>query len=490
MRNLFSIIAFSFYVGLSQNALPKFVSNDLENYISKGLTDYNLPGAGIVIVKEGKVVYNKGFGYANIKQKQAFSSDLIFPLASISKHIVASALINSIIEGDSLSLDAPILNFISKDSISNGDRFINTTLKNALSHKVGIEKGHGNFFLYETDFNNLEQVSKAWSTRRVKINKWGYNNASFRFVTHIIAFRNNKPFKQYIDEEFVKRYNIHPFLASYMAVDSTKRLSKYLDVDGINTELSYGPFDIGNYSGSISTSLNGMAKWMNFLLTHKKGQQILQQISQPIVKRGGSHPFNQTSHYYYGFGLYNRMYNGLKEYNHTGGVPGISTYMSLVPEKQLGIFIVINNSSKGAGYAFLNEILDSFLDLPFRDYSTLYHDGLMSQYKERYYNEPKKKKLKSLPTSINTDQLRGQYSHYLYGSIWFKVTPDGYLELSFEHHPNFKAYLSNKKEDFYIFSTTSVLFRQVEIKIIREGVILISFPHIDENYYVFKAKQK
>src|SRR3954471_11805389 len=86
---LFVLIS-SFFISTAQ--VPSFIKDSLDNYIKTGLKDWDIPGLSIVIVKNGEVVYMKGFGVRDIKSNKPVDDQTLFMIASNTKLFTGTAL--------------------------------------------------------------------------------------------------------------------------------------------------------------------------------------------------------------------------------------------------------------------------------------------------------------------------------------------------------------------------------------------------------------
>ena len=66
-----------------------FIRDSLDGYIQKGLNDWNLPGLAVVIVKDGKIVWMKGYGVRDIETKKPVDENTLFMIASNTKLFTA-----------------------------------------------------------------------------------------------------------------------------------------------------------------------------------------------------------------------------------------------------------------------------------------------------------------------------------------------------------------------------------------------------------------
>ena len=93
-------------VGISSERL-----NRIDKYFNKSISENIIPGAVTLIIKDGKIVYNKAFGNENVLEEVKFQNDNIFRIASMTKAITSLAVMMLWEEGN-FSLDDPIEKFI------------------------------------------------------------------------------------------------------------------------------------------------------------------------------------------------------------------------------------------------------------------------------------------------------------------------------------------------------------------------------------------
>jgi hypothetical protein len=143
-----------------------------------------------------------------------------------------------------------------------------------------------------------------------------------------------------------------------------------------------------------------------------------------------------TSHFaLYGLGWFLQEYNGKKIVSHTGGVNGYVTSVTLLPELKLGV-IVLTNTDENNFYEGLKwEIVDAYLDLPYRNYSKVYLENRTAR--ETAFEKELKAKRDTIATSPNTSlplsEYTGNYTNENYGKMNI-VLEKGKLVMRFEHH--------------------------------------------------------
>src|SRR3954447_23399748 len=115
MKRIFPLLFFSLCLqtGIGQPSAagqPAFIRDSLDSYINKGIQDWNIPGLSIVIVKDGKVVWMKGYGVRDLETKKPVDENTLFMIASNTKLFTGSALAMLDAEGR-ISLDDHITKY-------------------------------------------------------------------------------------------------------------------------------------------------------------------------------------------------------------------------------------------------------------------------------------------------------------------------------------------------------------------------------------------
>ena len=145
--------------------------------------------------------------------------------------------------------------------------------------------------------------------------------------------------------------------------------------------------------------------------------------------------FNTGHFALYGLGWFLEEYNGKKIVSHTGGVNGFVTSVTLIPEEKLGIVVLTNTDANGFYEALKLEIMDAYLELPYRNYNKV----AAGMHKANELQ--KEKQLKTVRDSIamnpKTDlpltAYAGEYIHNIYGKMNIKIE-NNKLIMRFEHH--------------------------------------------------------
>ena len=200
------LISFSFLLfHFCLQAQPSFVKDSIDNYINKGMKDWNIPGLAIVIVKDGQVVLMKGYGVRNIETKEPVDENTLFMIASNSKLFTATSLAQ--LEYDKkLSLDDKITKYFPwyADYDSNTTNLV--TIKDMLGHHLGTKTFQGDFTFWNS---TLSRDSIMYKMRLLKPTgnfrqQWGYCNSCFLTAGQVIEKVTGKPWEVYVYDSIIE----------------------------------------------------------------------------------------------------------------------------------------------------------------------------------------------------------------------------------------------------------------------------------------------
>jgi CubicO group peptidase (beta-lactamase class C family) len=210
-------------------------------------------------------------------------------------------------------------------------------------------------------------------------------------------------------------------------------------------------------AASISSSAHDMSHWLIALLDSGRynGQQVIpfqairkSQYPISVIRRAG-HPFNRSFFSLYGLGWELRDYEGHQIISHTGGVDGFVTSVTLLPGENLGVVVLTNTDANGFYEALKWEIIDAYLELPYRNYSQFYLDRYRSFWHEEQamVAQWRDSAAMNLPLPVKRSKFEGEYTHEVYGKAYLESKED-YLLLTLEHHPDLTAkleYIGNNR---------------------------------------------
>ena len=432
--------------GIAQtDSLPAFVKDSLDNYVEKALSDWQIPGVAVCIVKNGKVVIMKGYGIKEVGTNDKVDENTLFMIGSNTKAFTATALA-MLHDSKKLSLDDKVQKWLPDFNLDDPWVTKETNIRDLLCHRLGFETFQGDFMFFDSDLT-MQQVREKFGKVKPMYSfrsKWGYCNAAFMTAGEIIPKVTGKSWAEFLKEKIFVPLGMNNTLALSKDISSaSNKSSAHTVVLGELKKIPYGNIDNLAAAGSISSSVNDMSKWVMMQLDNGKlnGEEIMDAsiisetgIPHSILGDGG-HMFNKSHFSLYALGWFLQEYNGRKIVAHTGGVNGFVTSVALIPEEKLGIIVLTNTDANNFYEALRNEIQDACLGLPYRNYSQFF---LQRQKRnEAEMQQQLKAKRDTIdshpPTALPPKEYAGNYEHEVYGKMNIVLENDK-LVMRFEHH--------------------------------------------------------
>lgn len=474
---LFTIFGFAFC--LTQTfAQPvnrdKFITDSLDFYINRALTNWRIPGASICIVKDGKVVIMKAYGIKELGQPAKVDINTLFMIGSNTKAFTATALA-MLQAGNKLSLDDKVTKYLPQFKLENKPAGEMAIVRDLLCHRLGFQTFQGDFTFYNTNLSRNEIIEKLGQIKAAYPfrTKWGYTNAAFLTAGQIIPVVSGKPWEIFLKENIFSPLGMTNTLA--LTADMPKSLNRTVPHTLINNRLAPIPYcqiDGLAPAGGISSSINDMSKWVLALLNDGKvgARQVIPSAAinatrqaQDIIGRV-KHLDGETNYELYGLGWIIQDYAGHHLVMHDGGVNGYLSSVTLVPQEHLGIVILTNTDQNEFFEALRWEIMDVYFKKQYRDYSETYLTTFKANAVIEQIADTKLRDsvaLDPLP-ALPVINYTGKYVNELYGGMVVTQGLINDLEIRFEHHPRMFAHLQPLGGNrFYVTFSDPVLGKAV-----------------------------
>jgi CubicO group peptidase (beta-lactamase class C family) len=435
-----------FHLSFSQtDSLPSFIKDSLDIYVNRALTEWQIPGVSVCIVKNEKVVWMKGYGVKEMGTEDKVDENTLFMIGSNSKAFTATAL--AMLDAEKkISLDDKVQKWLPDFKLYDPWVAKEANIRDLLCHRLGFETFQGDFMFFDSDLSTAQMREKFGKLKPMYSfrSKWGYTNAAFMTAGEIFPKASGKTWAEFLKEKIFTPLGMNNTLALSKDIPlASNKATAHTVVMGEIRKIPYGKIDALAPAGSISSSANDMSKWVIAQLANGKsnGKEIIsasaiaQTRTPHSIMGNGGHMFNKAHFNLYGLGWFLEEYAGRKIVAHTGGVNGFVTSVCLIPEEKLGIVVLTNTDANNFFEALRNEIQDAFLGLPYRNYSNLFlgfQKGDEAE-KEKQYKTIRDSIAMNPKTELPLNGYAGEYMHSIYGKMNIKIE-DGKLIMRFEHH--------------------------------------------------------
>ncbi|PCJ97419.1 MAG: D-alanyl-D-alanine carboxypeptidase [Flavobacteriaceae bacterium] len=298
------------------------------------IDDGKVPGLAITILKDGKIVFQKGYGYANIEQKQRIDAqNSVFRIASVSKPIAATALA-IMVEDGIIALDASLYDYVPYFPRKSHD----FTIRQLASHTAGIRGYRGKEYALNEPYSIKESLAifKDDDLLFEPGTNFAYNSFDWVLVSLAMQEASGIPFEEYVKNKVLEPLGMErttPEISGDTYPSSTTFYTK--NKLGFRASIPVNNFYKLGGGGFLSTT-GDIAKLGQAYLNNEIGDEaIISQFLTSVEIKG-----NAT---YYGLGWQVSFdKKGRPFYGHIGnGVGGYSNFF-IYPEQQIVIAILIN----------------------------------------------------------------------------------------------------------------------------------------------------
>jgi CubicO group peptidase (beta-lactamase class C family) len=356
--------AIAFANTIQDTDLEAFLDSTMKSKLKK----YHIPNAAVAVVKDGKIVYEKGFGWADIQNNIPVEADTtLFRIGSTSKLITWTAVMQ-LVEAGRLDLNTDINRYLDFEispqletplQKSKADPI---TMTHLMTHTPGFEDYPDMLFrLAQDELLPLDEYVKNYLPARIfpAGEVAAYSNYGTALAGYIVERLSGMPFSEYVEKNIFSP--LHMNNSTYRqppAIDPPGRMAKpYRFINGSYTEASF-EYIMLEPAGSMSSTASDMA---NFMIAHLSGGAL---NGGRILKEETLKEMHKR-HFTYDpalggmtLGFMEGVFNDQEALFHSGSTMLYNTGLYLIPEENTGIFI----SYSGGNHLLHSEVFQEFMD--------------------------------------------------------------------------------------------------------------------------------
>ncbi len=442
---------------------------DLQTSIDKAFQEWDIPGMAIAIVKDGEVVFSKGYGVRNALTGGTVNTHTLFGIASNTKAMTAAALAILVDEGI-ISWDDKVEDYIPWFKLY--DQYVSeeVTIRDLLCHRVGLATYSGDLVWYGSSYNREEVIRRARFLKPVYPFRSGYGYSNIMFLTagKIVTAVTGQIWDDFISERIFDPLDMKNTYTSIIDITRISNTVKgHVKVEDRQIPVEWVNWDNIAPAGSVNSSVHDMAKWLILQLSRGsyEGQEIFSEktslemwsVQNPFKVDDASTEIWPSKHFNgYGLGWSLFDYHGHKVVTHGGGLDGQISRVALVPEENLGMVILTNSINSFPSY-LMYEVLDRYFGQRSRDWSQY---GLEKQEASAKRREQKRQKflesrVPDTKPSLPLEAYTGRYGGDLYGDAEVRIE-NGKLVLDFLPTPIYAGDLEH-----WHYNTFTIKLRNV-----------------------------
>jgi CubicO group peptidase (beta-lactamase class C family) len=314
-------------------------AEEIDAYVEAQMKQQRMPGLSLAVVKEGKVILAKGYGFANVEHKVPVKPETIFQSGSVGKQFTATAVMMLVEEGKLGLADK-----ISKYLEDTPEAWKEITVRHLLTHTSGIKTYSPKDLNFRQDYTEAELVKKAASFRLdfPPGEKWRYSNTGYVLLGVIIRKASREFYGDFLHKRVFLPLGMETARIINEADIVPNRAAGYRMVKGeLKNQEWVSPSLNTTADGSLYLTVLDMAKWDAALYTEKLLKHAsLEQMWTPVKTTDGkAHP--------YGFGWQVRVVRGQKVIEHGGAWQGFVTAIVRYPDDKLTVIVLTNLAAAG-----------------------------------------------------------------------------------------------------------------------------------------------
>jgi CubicO group peptidase (beta-lactamase class C family) len=367
-------------------------SHQIDSLVEITMKTFDVPGIAVAIVKDDKVIHSKGYGVRSLNTKQRTDPNTLFAIASNSKAFTAAAL-GILIDEKKLTWDDRVIDHIPEFRLYNPYVTEEFTIKDLLTHRSGLGLGAGDLMIWPglNDFTITDIIHNLRFLKPVSgfRSKYDYDNLMYIVAGEVVARVSGMSWEDFIETRIMKPLNMTGSAASYSRLkDKSNVIDPHAPVNGvvqvIDRDFNFN--EVGNAAGGIYSNITDLCRWIIMQMNNGKygdglnsrlfSEKVHEEMWSPhtIIPVRSSTVYN-THFAGYGLGWNLSDVKGYKQVGHTGGLAGIVTQVTLIPEIKLGIIVLTNQQSGEAFTAITNTIKDSYFGIKGVDRVKQYYES-------------------------------------------------------------------------------------------------------------------
>lgn len=423
-----TIIQLTATLGLLLCSVCSLQAQDLEQRIDQLLSAQypaDQPGITALVAKDGKVLYRKAFGLANMELEVPMKPENIFEIGSITKQFTAVSIL-MLEEAGKLSVNDPLSKYI--PDYPQGDQI---KIHHLLNHTSGI-KSYTNMpsFMSQarTDLTPIELIAvfKDQPMEFQPGEQYAYNNSAYILLGYIIEEVSGSTYEDFVETRIFKNLGMNNSMYGHKAELIKNRAFGYQPSEAGYNNAEYLSMTLPYAAGSLMSCVDDMLLWEQAI--HKNTL-----ISEASKKKAfTNYKLTNGNDIYYGYGWSVDEIHGVPTIEHGGGIFGYTTYAVYVPSEDL-YAVVLHNGNGNSPTDITVKVTAEALEKPFPSQSKInltaeqmkqwvgtyefendvvryitFADGAL--YSEREGSE----NLKLFPISENEFYFEGSFSNYTF----------------------------------------------------------------------------
>jgi CubicO group peptidase (beta-lactamase class C family) len=325
-------------------------ADQVDDIVAAEMKRQHIPGLSIAVVKNGKIVKEKGYGLANVEHQVSVTPDTIFQSGSVGKQFTA-ALTMLLVEDGKIKLDAPVSTYLPNLP----DTWVKITVRHLLNHTAGLA------FLDKTIDLRKDHTEDALLQTIIKVpvrsapgEKWAYSNLGYQVLGILCSKVGGKFYGDQLRERIFLPSGMGTRIISERDIVPNRAAGYDRENGTLLNQTWVAPSQNTPGDGSLYLTARDLARWSVAL----DGDKLLNKSAKEAMWSPAK--LNHGGHAEYGFGWELNEFHGHRLVQHGGAWQGFTSYITRFIDDKVTV-AVLANRSRAQLVPFIDKIADQYI---------------------------------------------------------------------------------------------------------------------------------
>lgn len=345
------LLAFAFCAASGSAQISTVVSSAQIDAIFSALKSTNAPGAAVLVVRNGRPVFSRGYGVTDLRTRHPIDARTNFRLASFTKQFTAACIMLLVRDGkvrydDHLTEIFPEFPGYGKS----------ITVRNLLNHTSGLPD-YEDLLMKQYPNTLPEKIPQILDAGVLKLleqqttgvfppgSKWEYSNSGYAILAMIVEKVSGKSFGQFLHDRIFMPLQMTHTVAYERGKNQVphRAYGHSKDKDGAWYETDQSATSAVLGDGGIYSSIDDLANWDRALREHTLlSDEEMRPALTPVQPGAGPATFSDGKPVSYGFGWFLDPYQNHERMFHDGDTIGFRTTIQRFPKDKLTVIVLAN----------------------------------------------------------------------------------------------------------------------------------------------------
>ncbi len=321
----------------------------LESLISRLMDKWAIPGVAVGVVKNGRVEFLRGFGYADIEDEKSVTTDTLFAIGSMTKAFTATAA-GVLVQAGKLDINRPLRCYLPEFELKDPVASQQASARDLLCHRTGVPEH--TLLWYQSGLRRSELVERLrWLEPTAEFREqFQYQNLMYTTIGELIERLGEVSYERFVQENIFEPLGMSGTRFGPLEVpDKARSAVGYLREGQTWVPMPYYDESATGPQGGIYSSIADMMKWLLANILPETCEQTptimkdaISMCHQPQITVPSSTSETNYCPGSYGMGWFVTSHANRVRLTHSGGIDGFCCLIDCLPQEECGLVVMTN----------------------------------------------------------------------------------------------------------------------------------------------------